>query len=341
MSGRINRRDFLAASTALAGGLSLDAARARAQDRGSSGQAAPAAPPVFKTKLQKALIAQPTEKDLVAIKAAGFDGVEGRVIAPDEAAKIRAIAEKMGMRVHSVTRGWAEFNNPANAQATFARTEDALRTAEAFGADAILLVPCWIGVRNGSGTPVTAPRPWEFQIEFNDKTGHLTRVVYNDNARFADYIKAHNQATDASREWVSKLIPLAEKTKVKVALENVTNALWVKPDLFAHFVRSFRSPWIKAYYDIGNHLRFAAPEKWILALNDQLVKIHVKDYLLNPEDPNGMGRSVPIREGHARWPVIRQALEAVNYNGWMTIEESNQLSMEERSKRLDQIIAGV
>jgi hexulose-6-phosphate isomerase len=338
----VNRRNFLAASGALAGGALL-ATSANAQTRGGRGRggaAAPAEPLVFKTTLQKALIARPTEQDLEQMKAAGFHGVEGRVIPPDEAAKLKVFADTIGMRIHSVTRGWAQFNDPAEAQPTFDVTAGALRTAQAFGADAILLVPCWIGARQGKGTPVAMPRPSEFQIEFDDRTGHLTRVVYADNAKYADYIRAHNHATDASREWVVKLIPIAEQTKVVVALENVTNQLWVRPAIFNHFVRSFRSPWVKAYYDIGNHLRYAAPERWILTLGDVLAKVHVKDYLLDPADPNGMGRSVNIREGSARWPVIRQALETVNYNGWMTIEESGRLSFDERSKRLDQIIAG-
>lgn len=348
MTPPINRREFIAASTALAAGLSFGGGAAAAQNpgRGTGAQTAPtapAAPLTFKTRQRKALIARPTEEELTQIKAAGFDGVEGRVMPPDDAAKMRVVAEKIGLRIHSVTRGWAEFNSADTsvAQKTFEVTEGALRTAEAFGADAILLVPCWIGARQGRGTPVTMPRDWEYQIEFDEKTGHLTRVVYNDNARFAEYIKVHNHATDTSREWVRRLIPLAEKTKVIVALENVTNHLWVKPDLFSHFVRSFQSPWVKAYFDIGNHVRFAPPEQWILALGDQTVRIHVKDYKLDPADPNGMGQGVNIREGSVRWPVLRQALESVNFNGWMTIEGSGSLSMAERSERLDQIIAGV
>ena len=348
MTTPIDRRGFLTTSASLAAGLSLGSGAAGAQTRGrGAGEqttpAAAAAPLAFKTRLRKALIARPTEEDLTNIKAAGFEGIEGRVIPPDDAAKMRVVAEKLGLRIHSVTRGWAEFNNPdtSAAQKTFEVTEGALRTAEAFGADAILLVPCWIGERNGRGTPVAMPRPWEYQIEFDEKTGHLTRVVYGDNARFADYIKVHNHATDTSRDWVRRLIPLAEKTKVIVALENVTNHLWVKPDLFSHFVRSFQSPWVKAYYDIGNHVRFAPPEQWILALGDQTVRIHVKDYRLDPADPNGMGQGVNIREGSVRWPVLRQALETVGFSGWMTIEGSGSLSMPERSQRLDQIIAGV
>lgn len=112
--------------------------------------------------------------------------------------------------------------------------------------------------------------------------GHFTNVVYGDNAPYADHITAHNRATDASREWVSRLIPIAEKTGVVIALENVRNNMWVTPATFRHFVASFRSPWVKAYYDIGNHVRFAPPEQWVLTLGELLVKVHVKDARSHP-----------------------------------------------------------
>ena len=355
MAPELNRREFMKASAGLAAAGSLDAASSQAQapagTRAGSAAQAPA-PPVssltFKTRQRKALIARPTEDDLRRMKDAGFDGVEGRVIPPEEAAKMREVAEKIGMRVHSVLYGWAEFNSPDKSEVdrTFAESEAALRTAEAFGADALLLVPCRIGPRPGGrgapaqGPALRMPRAWEFQIEFDPKSGHLTKVVHGDNAPYADYIKAHNHATDTSTEWVKRLIPLAEKTKVVIALENVSNNLWVKPAIFRHFIRSFQSPWVKAYYDIGNHVRFAPPEDWILTLNDLIVKIHVKDYLLNPADPDGRGTSVNIREGSVRWPVLRQALESVNYNGWMTIESNGDIPFEERNRRLDLILAG-
>jgi hexulose-6-phosphate isomerase len=353
MTPSINRREFMTATAALATGAGLGAASSQAQaPAGARSGAQPPPPPVssltFKTRPRKALIARPTEDDLKRMKDAGFEGVEGRVIPPAEAAKIREVAEKLGMRVHSVLYGWAEFNSPDKSEVarTFAESEAALRTAEAFGADAVLLVPCRIGARGGrggapaQGPALRMPRAWEFQIEFDSKNGHLTRVVHGDNAPYADYIAAHNHATDASTEWVRRLIPLAEKTKVIIAIENVGNNLWVKPDIFRHFVQSFRSPWVKAYYDIGNHVRFAPPEEWILTLNDLIVKIHVKDYLLNPADPDGRGTSVNIREGSVRWPVLRQALESVNYNGWMTIESNGDIPFEERNRRLDLILAG-
>jgi L-ribulose-5-phosphate 3-epimerase len=355
----VNRRDFLSSSAGLATGLGLGAGPLAAQaPAGTAPQGQrrqEPAPPVssltFKTKPHKALIAQPTEDDLVQMKAAGFEGVEGRVIPVPQAAAMREAAEKIGMRIHSVLYGWAEFNSkdPAEVKRTFDESADALRTAQAFGADTVLLVPCRIGNNTAGprrsaaapqGPPLRMPRAWEFQIEFDPTNGHLTRVVYGDNAPYADYIAAHNHATDTSREWVGRLIPIAEKTGVVIALENVSNNLWVQPEIFRHFVQSFNSPWVKAYYDIGNHVRFAAPEDWILTLGKLIAKIHVKDYVLDPADPDGRGRSVNIREGSVRWPILRQALETIGYDGWMTIESNGDIPFEERNRRLDLILAG-
>lgn len=357
MEQPINRREFITASTVMAAGfgfgVSQGSAQAPAESRGGNGGAtrAPAAASpalTFKTKPHKALIARPTEDDLKHIRDAGFDGVEGRSsVTPEEAAKLRAIAEKLGMRVHSVLIDrWGEFNSPEKSvvERSFAETQAALRTAEAFGADTVLLVPGRIGSPGGRGAPQTPglrmPRPWEFQIEFEENNGHLTRVAYGDNAPYAEYIKAHDDATDTTRAAIKRLIPLAEETKVIIAVENVGNNLWVQPKLFRHYVESFQSPWVKAYFDIGNHVRYAPPEQWILTLNTLIAKIHVKDYLLDPADPNGRGAGVNLREGSVRWPVLRQALELVNYNGWMTIESNSGISLEERNRRLDLILAG-
>ncbi len=324
MKSNFNRREFLTTTTTLAAGLGL-----------GLGAGVRAAEPAYQTRLRKALIVnRPTEEGLKKLKDAGFDGVEAGIVEPAEAEKCRAAADKLGMRIHSVLRGWAEFNSTdqSKVESTLATTEAALRSAQAFGADAVLLVPCRIG-------GMKMPRPWEFLIECDDKAGHLTKVVYGDNAPYADYIQAHNRAIDTSREAVKRLIPLAEKTKVIIALENVWNNLWVKPAIFKQFVASFQSPWVKAYFDIGNHVKYAPPEDWILALGNLIVKCHVKDFKLNPSDPSGGGSFVNIRDGSIRWPVVRSALEAVGYSDWMTIEGGD-LSMAEHSQRLDLIIQG-
>lgn len=320
----LTRRQFLDRTAAAAAGLCLPAL----------GKTQPSAAPTFKTQLRKALIVnKPTESALKPLKDAGFDGVEAGVLPVAEARECAKMAEQLGLRIHSVLRGWAEFNSPdpARVEASFKVTEDALRAAQAFGADAVLLVPCRIG-----GMPM--PKPREFDIEFDPETGHLRRVVAGDNAPYADYIRAHNHAIDTSRQAVRRLIPLAEQTGVVLALENVGNNLWVQPRVFAHFVASFQSRWVKAYFDIGNHVRYAPPEDWIGALGNLIAKVHVKDFRLNAADPN-TGSFVDIREGSVNWPVVRRALDQVGYSGWLTIE-GGKLSPQEASRRLDLIIAG-
>jgi len=301
----MNRRTFVRGSAAAAAGV-LAAGRLRA------------AP--FKTTLRKAMrIGQPKVDTFRALKDAGFEGVEvsaGKTT-PEEAAALREQAEKIGIRIHALS---GIGGNP-----------QALRVAAAYGADAVLLVAG--GVRE---TPM--PEPWEFDIEFDKTNGHLTRVVKGDNTKYRSYIDAHDRSMDDVRAHVKKFIPLAEETKVVIALENVWNNFCVKPSIFQWIVASFQSPWVKAYFDIGNHVKYLAPpEVWIRQLGPLVGKVHVKDFKLGPNDHGG--RFVQPREGSVNWPAVRQALDDIGYNGWLTIEGGG-ISYAEFNKRLDLIIAG-
>ena len=322
MPHAFNRRQFLAASAATAGML-------------AAGQLHAAS---FKTKLKKSLIGKPDEKTLTSWKAAGFDGIEVSRqwdVPLKQAAEAKALAESLSMEIHSLLFGWAEFNSPdANVVAeNVAQVEKALATTGAYGASALLLVPCRLTAK------VAVPAPWDFDIEFDKKTSHVTRVVAGDNTPYADYIAEQNRATDASRKAVEALIPAAEKAGVIIALENVWNNFWVKPKLAANFIASFDSPWVKAYYDIGNHVKYAKPEAWLKALGNLIVKIHVKDFHIDKAKGSG-GSFVDIRDGDVDWPSVRRCIDEIGYNGYMTIEGSGGLSLEEKSKRLDAIIAG-
>jgi hexulose-6-phosphate isomerase len=294
----------------------------------------------FKTVIKKAkIIRKPEEAELRDLKAAGFDGVEVSHIFEDEteAKRTRDLIEGIGLKVHSVLRGWAEFNSedPAKVAASYAVTEQALRTANWLGAETILLVPCRVGGVEG----VTMPRPWEFDIAFDQTTGHVSRVVQGDNAPYAKYIELQNRSTDTSKEQVRKLIPLAEKLNVIIGLENVWNNLWVQPDLYQNFVASFNHPYAQAYYDVGNHVKYLRPvHDWIHTLGGLIKKIHIKDFALAPDQHSG--KFVHPRDGSIDWPKMRQALEDVGYNGWITVED-NGLPLPEFAQRLDQIIAGV
>lgn len=319
MADRITRRTMLAATAAA--GLGCAGRKWSAQ----SG---------YRTTLRKALIINEIdEKTLLEYKAAGFEGVEVRKwdISPAEAGKARVVADRCGMRIHSVMRAGVGFNDPAKRGPDIESVRAVLKVAKAYGADAILVVPSRV-----KGPAM--PKPWEFDIAFDEKTGHVTRVVIGDNGPYAEYIEAQNNATDMAREALKKLAPVAERTGVTIAVENVWNNLWVCPELAAHFVRSVDSPFVKFYFDVANHVKYGPPEPWIRALDDLVVKVHIKDYLLEPGGRKG--KFVNIREGSVNWPSVRKELDRIGYNGWVTIEGSGKLSLAERNRRLDLIIAG-
>lgn len=301
---RINRRECLIRSAA-AGAALMAAGQLRA------------AP--FKTTLHRAMyIGEPKLDTFKAMKDAGFEGVEVRAgkTTPDEARALREQAERIGIRIHSVMGG----GSPAG-----------LRAAAAFGADAVLHVPG--GVR---GVPM--PEPWEFELDFDPANGHLTRVVKGDNRPYAAYIEAHNRSMDSARAYVRTLIPVAEETKVVIALENVWNNFCVKPSIFKWMVASFNSPWVKAYFDVGNHVKYITPPQvWIREFGPLVAKVHIKDYKLNPD--NHGGKFVRTGDGSIDWPAVRQAFDDVGYNGWLTIEDGG-LPFPEFNRRLQQIIAG-
>ncbi len=267
-----------------------------------------------------------------ALAGAGFDGIECGAwsASPKDAEAARKTAEKAGLKIHSVLRGWTNFNKPDVFEKDVESVKKALDATAAYGGGAVLLVPCRIGGK--------MPKPWQYDYAFDEKTCRVTKVASGDNEPYAAYIEAHNAATDASRKALEKLIPAAEKAGVVIAVENVWNNLWVKPALFAAFVESFDSKWVQAYFDIGNHVKYAPPQEWIAALGTRISRCHVKDFKLNP-DGHG-GKFVNIRDGSVDWPATMKALDKVGYHGWMTIEGSGKLSMEERGKRLDLILAG-
>ncbi len=285
-----------------------------------------------KMLMRKALVVrEPNEDTLKKVRDAGFDGFEALAAPVAEAQKTRAIADGLGLRIHSVMFGWAKFNSDKNDQVneSISKMADAIAAARAYGADAVLLVPGRIDVE-------PMPKPWQFNVQFNRETGHLIAVADSGNDRYSKYIAAHNFAYEKFRTAINKLLPKARQAGVVIAIENVWNNMFVDPHHMAHFVDSFHSQYVRAYFDIGNHLKYSPPEDWIRILGRRIVKCHVKDFKLKPDGQGG--KFANIRDGSVDWPTVMAALRRIRYNGWMTIEESVSLSLQERSRRLDLIL---
>ncbi|MCL2306417.1 MAG: sugar phosphate isomerase/epimerase [Planctomycetaceae bacterium] len=332
---KTTRRNFLATTALTTAGLMLHETFTSA-----SARAAEASSPKYKTRLYKALIAgAPTDENCESWKNAGFDGMEitDWKIPVADARKNRLIAEKHDFYVHSVMRGWAEFNSKDESvvQKTIDETAHAIRIAAAYGAGAILLVPCRVG-------GMAMPEPWDFDIDFDPKTLMVKSVAEGDNSQYADYIKIQNDSTIGTIKAVEQLIPVAAKEGVKIALENVWNNLWCTPKFAAALVRYFDNPWVKAYFDLGNHTKYSKPQLWIKAFGNTLVKLHIKGYKVTEfrgEKGGGVGDWCPTDQSSTDWKEVRALLDKHNYNGWITVEE-NTYSPEKYNEILDEFIAG-
>ena len=123
----------------------------------------------------------------------------------------------------------------------------------------------------------------------------------------------YEQAWERSQREIRKLIPLAEKHDVMIAIEDVWNKFLLTARDFRQYIDEFNHPLIRAYFDVGNIVHFAVPEHWIYELGSRIVKVHLKDY-------SRRDGFVNLGDGDVDWPAVREAFAAVGYNAEATVE---------------------
>ena len=294
----------------------------------------------YRTRLKGALIKERLDPDVVRdLKAIGIEGVEMNLMTktlqtPEEARAARQLAEREGLTIASTLGGWFAFNEPEKRDAELAKARRCIELTAAYGAPVMLIVPV-------GGYPKDGPKlpPFrEIAYSWNPATLEVTSVTKGDNVPYADYIRRQNEATAAAIRAVRELLPLAAAKGVVLALENVGSRMWMKPDFHHALVRSFNSPWVKFYFDLGNSLNVGDPCEWIDEFGADIVKLHLKDDVLDPARPWGQ-RQVAIGTGELDFGKIRAHLDRINYNGWVAVE-SNFLSDAEHAALVKKFIAG-
>lgn len=212
----------------------------------------------------------------------GFPAMEAQTVdSLAEARKIKDAADQAGLRIHSVMNmaHWAHplsSPNPADVTASVAGVAASLDQAKLWGADTVLLVPA---------------------------------VVRPDTT----YEQAWERSQAVIRE---RVLPLAEKANVAIAVEEVWNKFLLTPRDFVQYVDEFAHPLVRAYFDVGNVVHYGLPEQWIRAIGDRLVKVHLKDYSRRA----GFTNLGDAGEGGVDWPAVRTALREVGYAGAATVE---------------------
>jgi hexulose-6-phosphate isomerase len=236
----------------------------------------------------------------------GFQGIEvGTIADAAVAAEIKEASAKTGLKIHSVMNAdhWRfplSSADPEVVNKSVAGMETSLRNAKLWGADAVLLVPAVV----------------------NPETG---------------YKDAWTRSQKVIRE---RILPLAQEQKVVIGMEEVWNKFLLSPLEMARYVDEFASPWVKAYFDVGNMLFYGYPQDWVRTLGSRIVRIHVKDFQL--DRGKGQFSWKNLGEGDVDWPEVRKALAEVKYEGWVTTEISggDAAYLKDVVARLDRIFAG-
>ena len=211
-------------------------------------------------------------------KKCGFDGIEGSPMEDlDAARRLGRLARQAGVPIHSIVRGgWdAPFSDP----------------------DPKVIEKGLAGME----TALRSAKALGAEVVL------LVPAVVKENVSYA-------QAYKCSQRHIRKLLPLAEELGVIIAVENVWNKFLLSPLEFARYVDEFESPWLKAYFDIGNVILFGYSQDWIRTLGKRIVKIHLKDFKRRGYEWTN------LLDGDVNWPQVRRALDEIGYDGFLTTE---------------------
>lgn len=242
-------------------------------------------------------------------KDVGFDAVEGQTT-EDVAieTEMRRASEATGVPIHSVMN-MAHWQFPLSS-ADPAAVEKSMKGMET-------------SIRNAAA--------------WGGTTVLLVPGVVNAQTGYADAYKR-------SQEQIRKLIPLAEKSKIIIAVENVWNKFLLSPLEFTTYVDSFQSPWVKAYFDVGNIQLYGFPADWIRTLGPRIAKVHLKDFhnRRNQIVRANVPEFVNLRDGDLDWKDIHKALSEVGYKGYATVElkGGDEKYLRDLAGRVDMILNG-
>jgi hexulose-6-phosphate isomerase len=141
------------------------------------------------------------------------------------------------------------------------------------------------------------------------------------------------------------LIPTAEKTGIKIALENVWNNFLLSPMEAARYVDEINHPLVGWYFDVGNIVRYGWPEHWIEVLDKRIMKLDIKEYSRKKQSDEGIwkGFNVEIMEGDCNWPAVNKALATIGYSGWASAEVGggDRARLADVSQRMDRVFSAV
>lgn len=244
----------------------------------------------------------------------GFDGVEPVILPHGELSinsddksleRIRKNADDAGIEILSLTNAlnWnASFTSDKEEirEKAFDILSRQIRIASALGVDSILVIPGYVSV------------------DFVSKDLHPSEDTdKNDNYHPSEEIIRYDIAYKRALDGMKRAVEVAEKEKITLCIENTWSKFLLSPLEMCSFIDEINSPFLKAYFDIGNVCPFGIPQHWIEILGKRINRVHVKDY------KNGnltLSSFVELGKGDINLEAVASSLRNIGYEGWVTAE---------------------
>ena len=241
------------------------------------------------------------EEKFALAKRIGLDGVEVPTIEePAQVEKFKKTAKKTGISIHSIM-------NMKHWEYPFSSSKSS---------------DIKIGME-GMKTSLHNARA------FGADTVLLVPAVVNAETSYKD-------AYTRSQKHIKELLPLAEELNVVIAIENVWNKFLLSPLEFARYIDEIDSPYLKAYFDVGNIALYGYPHDWIRTLGKRIVKVHIKGFDVKRKEFVNLG------DGTIDWLEVRRAFSDIGYSGFINAElrGGDEAYLLDVGKRMDKIITG-
>jgi len=243
--------------------------------------------------------AKPIKKAMDEAKEMGYQGIEltfgGGVLdetTPDkELVSIRNYAKRIGMAIPSLATGFywnSSLSSPVKKERerAIAFSKKYIHAASILNARAVLVIPGYV------------------------------HIGWDNNSQIVPYQKAW----ELSRSSIKRLLPVASKEKVFIAIENVWNKFLLSPREMKEFIDSFKSKWVGSYFDPANVALTGFPEHWIQILGKRIKCVHVKNFKGHDAGGTLLGFGEDILKGDVNWPSVMKEIKKVGYSGFLTAE---------------------
>ena len=149
---------------------------------------------------------------------------------------------------------------------------------------------------------------------------------------------SYKDAWTRSQAQIRALLPLAQELNVVIAIEEVWNKFLLSPLEMKTYISEFKSPLVRAWFDVGNVVLYGYPQDWIRTLGPSIYKVHLKDF---KRSKDGYAW-VNLGDGDIDWPAVREAFAEVGYHGSAIaeLEPGDEAYLRDVNKRIDRLLLG-